>query len=114
MEGRWDWQRGRWVWVAGRWQRPEPGKRWQPGRWEQRGDRWRMPGKEAQYRMAPRPRPGSERWDAPPGNARVGAVMALFYPHQGALTLPLILRAPYDGAHRGQISFPGGGMEAMA
>ncbi len=72
-----------------------------------------LPGKEAQYRMAPRPRPGSERWDAPPGDARVGAVMALFYPHQGALTLPLILRATYDGAHSGQISFPGGGMEAM-
>ena len=72
-----------------------------------------LPGKEAQYRMAPRPRPGSERWDAPPGNARVGAVMALFYPSQNALFLPLILRATYEGAHSGQISFPGGGMEEM-
>lgn len=72
-----------------------------------------LPGQEAQYRMAPRPRPGSERWDAPRVDARVGAVMALFYPHKGELTLPLILRATYEGAHSGQISFPGGGMEEM-
>lgn len=72
-----------------------------------------LPGKEAQYRMAPRPRPGSERWDAPLGDARVGAVMALFYPREGKLTLPLILRATYEGAHSGQISLPGGGMEEM-
>jgi len=72
-----------------------------------------LPGKEAQYRMAPRPRPGSERGDAPRGDARVGAVMALFYPCQDALFLPLILRATYEGAHSGQISFPGGGMEEI-
>ena len=72
-----------------------------------------LPGQEAQYRMAPRPRTGAERWDPPRGDARLGGVMALFYPHHGELYLPLILRATYEGAHSGQVSFPGGGMEKM-
>ncbi|AWW00445.1 NUDIX hydrolase [Arcticibacterium luteifluviistationis] len=39
------------------------------------------------------------------------AILIAFYPHQGDIYLPLILRPPYDGTHGGQMAFPGGRME---
>ncbi len=73
-----------------------------------------LPGREAQKRMAPRPRPGFDDPDFKPQcEPRRGGVLALFYPHQGQLYLPLILRPRYDGVHSGQVGFPGGGWEEM-
>lgn len=72
-----------------------------------------LPGRDAQYRMAPRPRPGAEFDDTPRLDARRGGVLALFYPHAGQIFLPLILRATYPGVHSGQIGFPGGGYETI-
>ena len=72
-----------------------------------------LPGRDAQYLMAPRPRPGGEFYDTPRPDARRGGVLALFYPHDGAIHLPLILRPTYPGVHSGQVGFPGGGAEEM-
>lgn len=72
-----------------------------------------LPGKEAQYRMAPRPRLGGESYDQPRADARRGGVLVLFYPHGNALHIPLILRPTYNGVHSGQIGFPGGGYEKI-
>lgn len=72
-----------------------------------------LPGRAAQYRMAPRPRPGGEFYDTPRQDARRGGVMALFYPHCDSVYLPLILRPTYPGVHSGQVGFPGGGYEEM-
>ena len=38
-------------------------------------------------------------------------VLILFYQHQDAFWLPLILRPKYDGVHAGQMAFPGGRFE---
>lgn len=38
-------------------------------------------------------------------------MLILFYPYQGSIHLPLILRPQYDGVHAGQMAFPGGRME---
>jgi len=47
----------------------------------------------------------------PNDRTRRSAVLILFYPHQSAIRLPLILRPLYDGVHAGQMAFPGGRME---
>lgn len=71
-----------------------------------------LPGRAAQYLMAPQPRAsGSLPYDQPGPNARQSGVLILLYPHQDTIFLPLILRPTYNGAHSGQISFPGGGRE---
>jgi 8-oxo-dGTP pyrophosphatase MutT (NUDIX family) len=71
-----------------------------------------MPGRPAQYRMAPQPRPsGQLPYDQPQPDARRGGVLALFYPQGDQLFLPLILRPTYNGVHSGQVGFPGGGYE---
>ena len=57
------------------------------------------------------PRPGWDPDDRPAEPARQSGVLVLFYPHRRRLHLPLILRPTYDGAHSGQIAFPGGGRE---
>ena len=44
----------------------------------------------------------------PNARTRKSAVLILFYPHQGEVFLPLILRPAYDGVHSGQMAFPGG------
>ncbi|MEZ4638392.1 MAG: CoA pyrophosphatase [Caldilineaceae bacterium] len=71
-----------------------------------------LPGRAAQGRMAPRPRPGWEADYTPPSPPRQGGVLVLFYPHQNQIHLPLILRPTYNGVHSGQVGFPGGGREA--
>ena len=70
-----------------------------------------LPGKIAQYRMAPRPRPGAEFGDVPGAGVRYGGVLVLFYPHNDRILLPLILRPTYPGVHSGQVGLPGGGQE---
>jgi 8-oxo-dGTP pyrophosphatase MutT (NUDIX family) len=71
-----------------------------------------LPGRVAQYRMAPQPRPGGEYRDEPGPGARRG-VLVLFYPWQNRVHLPLILRPNYSGVHSGQMGFPGGGHEEI-
>lgn len=74
-----------------------------------------LPGRDAQFRMAPRPlraRPGPSRYEVAPPDARRGGVLACFYPWQGTVYLPFILRPEYNGVHSSQVAFPGGGFEA--
>ncbi|GAB2773135.1 CoA pyrophosphatase [Rhabdobacter roseus] len=47
----------------------------------------------------------------PNERTRKSAVLILFYPYQGEVYLPLILRPAYDGVHSGQMAFPGGRYE---
>jgi 8-oxo-dGTP pyrophosphatase MutT (NUDIX family) len=69
-----------------------------------------LPGEKAQAIMAPEVRqPGP--WGTGPENARFSSVLILFYPQKGHWYLPLIQRPVYNGAHSGQISFPGGKQE---
>jgi 8-oxo-dGTP pyrophosphatase MutT (NUDIX family) len=70
-----------------------------------------LPGLEAQMRMAPRPRPG---WDPPalPAGLRDAAGLVLIYPHEGVLQLPLTLRGSTLRHHTGQVSLPGGRVDA--
>ena len=70
-----------------------------------------LPGHAAHRQMSPVPRAGSKPGYVPPIPPRRGGVLVLFYPHEGSLHLPLILRPTYDGTHSGQVSFPGGGQE---
>ena len=70
-----------------------------------------LPGRPAQALMAPLPRPGWHPDDRPDEPARQSGVLVLLYSLQGRLHVPLILRPTYDGAHSGQVAFPGGGSE---
>ncbi len=47
----------------------------------------------------------------PNETTRQSAVLVAFYPSDGEVYLPLILRPAYDGAHGGQMALPGGKME---
>jgi 8-oxo-dGTP pyrophosphatase MutT (NUDIX family) len=68
-----------------------------------------LPGFEAQLRMAPRPRPV---WppDGPP--LRDAAALLLLYPDAGDWWLPLTVRASTLPHHTGQVSLPGGRLDA--
>lgn len=71
-----------------------------------------LPGRAAQLRMAPLPRPISESpYDEVRDDARRSGVLVLLYPRYDQLHLPLILRSTYNGVHSGQVSFPGGRFE---
>lgn len=70
-----------------------------------------LPGREAQIKMAPKPideRRFRESASRPP---KLGGVMILLYPDVSGIYMPLMKRPEYDGAHSGQISFPGGKLE---
>jgi 8-oxo-dGTP pyrophosphatase MutT (NUDIX family) len=72
----------------------------------------RLPGGEAQLRMAPRPRPG---WDPGriPDGVRDAAALVLLYPgRSGAPHLVLTVRRDDLPNHAGQVSLPGGEIEA--
>jgi 8-oxo-dGTP pyrophosphatase MutT (NUDIX family) len=47
----------------------------------------------------------------PNDTTRQSAVLIAFYPSDGDVFLPLILRPAYDGTHGGQMALPGGKME---
>lgn len=70
-----------------------------------------LPGLDAQLRMAPRPRPG---WDphVVPAGLRDAAALVLLYPHDGTWHLPLTLRGSWLRHHTGQVSLPGGRVDA--
>jgi 8-oxo-dGTP pyrophosphatase MutT (NUDIX family) len=70
-----------------------------------------LPGLEAQLRMAPRPRPG---WDprALPDGLRDAAGLVLLYEHDGVWHVPLTLRGASLRHHTGQVSLPGGRVDA--
>jgi len=70
-----------------------------------------LPGLDAQLRMAPRPRPGWDPFAMPPG-LRDAAGLVLVYPHDGGWHLPLTLRASALRHHTGQVSLPGGRVDA--
>jgi len=72
-----------------------------------------LPGHTAHLQMSPVPRTGSEPGYVPPVPPRRGGVLVLFYPSDGGLHLPLILRPTYNGIHSGQVAFPGGGEEEV-
>lgn len=67
-----------------------------------------LPGYEAQYKMAREFREHpieTERYHA---NARLGAVLILFYPEENNINTVLIQRPTYEGVHSAQVAFPGG------
>lgn len=70
-----------------------------------------LPGRNAQARMAPMPIDENRFNENPKNPARPGGVMILLYPKNGEIYLPLMKRPSYDGAHSGQVSFPGGKVE---
>lgn len=70
-----------------------------------------LPGWQAQQQMAPEHRLKPEKWAEYYKNARLGAVLVLFYPHNDAVHTVFIQRPTYEGVHSGQIAFPGGKKE---
>lgn len=70
-----------------------------------------LPGLDAQLRMAPRPRPGWDPHTLPPG-LRDAAALLLLYPHDDVWHVPLTLRGSALRHHTGQVSLPGGRLDA--
>lgn len=74
-----------------------------------------LPGKEAQMAMAPVP-VGVDAYQIPPAdeNTRKGAVLILLHPvsPDGDLSLTLTLRSSKLPSHSGQLSLPGGRLDA--
>ena len=68
-----------------------------------------LPGFEAQLRMAPRPRPV---WPPDGAPLRDAAALLLLYPADGDWWLPLTVRATTLPHHTGQVSLPGGRLDA--
>ncbi|OQY83312.1 MAG: hypothetical protein B6D41_17120 [Chloroflexi bacterium UTCFX4] len=70
------------------------------------------PGRPAQERMSPRPRPGDifPMPEHPPG--KQAAVLILLFERDGELYFFLTRRTESVGAHKGQISLPGGEQDA--
>jgi 8-oxo-dGTP pyrophosphatase MutT (NUDIX family) len=62
--------------------------------------------------MAPEPRPGTIEISELKRSCRRAGVMVLLYPRAGELCLVLTRRTEQLESHRGQISFPGGGLHA--
>jgi 8-oxo-dGTP pyrophosphatase MutT (NUDIX family) len=70
-----------------------------------------LPGTEVQWQMA-----SSDRFvrgfpRVPGKDARIAAVLLLFYPVNGSIHTLFMQRPDYNGVHGGQISFPGGKKE---
>ncbi|MBP4141685.1 CoA pyrophosphatase [Flavobacterium sp. I-SCBP12n] len=71
-----------------------------------------LPAFEAHKKMAPLERlKDLKNLDLKTADARIAAVMMLFYPKQGIPHLVLIVRNSYKGVHSAQIAFPGGKYE---
>ncbi len=69
-----------------------------------------LPGIYAQQQMSPSVRStNSIKYD--PSNARSSSVLILLFKKDDQWLVPLIKRPKYNGAHSGQISFPGGKYE---
>jgi len=76
----------------------------------ERGLAGALPGAEAQFRFAPRPRPG---WvpGRTPDRARPAAALLLVFPLAGHAHVVLTVRASHLPSHAGQVSLPGGAVE---
>lgn len=70
-----------------------------------------LPGRDAQRVYEPSLSYG-RHFAEPPPSARPAAVLALLYPDDTGWHLPFTLRPPTMADHAGQISFPGGAIEA--
>jgi 8-oxo-dGTP pyrophosphatase MutT (NUDIX family) len=71
-----------------------------------------LPGLPAQMRMAPAPRPGTVSISELDRDCRRAGVLVLLYPSGDEFCLVLTRRTESLENHRGQISFPGGGLRA--
>lgn len=69
------------------------------------------PGRAAQERMSPRPRPGDIFPMPNPAPGKQAAVLILLYEHAGELYFFLTRRTESVATHKGQISLPGGAQE---
>lgn len=67
-----------------------------------------LPGEEAHQLLMPLKRPLSSVAKAETSNYRESAVGIVLYPFNDSIHCILIRRPSYEGAHSGQISFPGG------
>jgi len=70
-----------------------------------------LPGRDAQRMYEPSLSFG-RHFAPPPADARPAAVIALLYPNDDGWHIPFTLRPPTMADHAGQISFPGGMIEA--
>lgn len=73
----------------------------------------KLPGLEAQLKMAPKHREIALKYLPKQIDVKKGSVMILLFPDEGKIIMPLMQRPDYDGAHSGQISFPGGKMDEV-
>lgn len=71
-----------------------------------------LPGPDAQRRFAPEPPRKSWRPDDQPATARTAAALILLYPGEAGISFPLTVRRDDLPLHPGQISLPGGGLDA--
>ncbi|HEU4688828.1 MAG TPA: CoA pyrophosphatase [Vicinamibacterales bacterium] len=70
-----------------------------------------LPGVDAQSRMAPRPRLGADL-GLDSASLRPAAALLLIYPHEDAWHVPLTVRGSALRHHTGQVSLPGGRLDA--
>jgi 8-oxo-dGTP pyrophosphatase MutT (NUDIX family) len=70
-----------------------------------------LPGTDIQWQMASSDRFVKNFPKAAGKDARIAAILILFYPDKGSIYTVFIQRPEYDGVHGGQISFPGGKKE---
>jgi 8-oxo-dGTP pyrophosphatase MutT (NUDIX family) len=70
------------------------------------------PGLTAQLGMTPNPRPGNQVYYEVEESSLKAGVLVLFYPREDKLHLVLTRRTDNVDFHKGQISFPGGRLEA--
>ena len=71
-----------------------------------------LPGEEAQYRMAPAARPRMDEALSATVQQRQSAVLLYLFPRQGDWRTVLMKRTACGGVHSGQVSIPGGQLEA--
>lgn len=69
-----------------------------------------LPGLDAQLRMSPRPRIGSDP-SLVPAVLRPAAALLLLYPHDDSWHVPLTVRGAGLRHHTGQVSLPGGRLD---
>lgn len=74
-----------------------------------------LPAQASQFKMAPPFRKELiKRQEEHIRNAKMAAVLAMFYPDKNSCThIALILRKTYKGVHSAQVGFPGGKVEAI-
>jgi 8-oxo-dGTP pyrophosphatase MutT (NUDIX family) len=70
-----------------------------------------LPGVDAQSRMSPRPRLGADL-GVDPATLRPAAALLLIYPHEDSWHVPLTVRGSALRHHTGQVSLPGGRLDA--